>query len=61
VRRWLAEDSIKPWRYRSWIFPPDPDFRVKAGRVLDLYARVWDGGDLGADDYVISAGAEKVL
>ena len=43
VRRWLAEDSIKPWRYRSWIFPRDPAFAVKAGRVLDLYARVWDG------------------
>ena len=21
VRRWLAEDAIQPWRYRSWIFP----------------------------------------
>src|SRR6266581_2650453 len=24
VRRWLAEDAIRPWRYRSWIFPRDP-------------------------------------
>jgi len=55
VRRWLAEDSIKPWQHRSWIFPRDPDFAVKAARVLDLYARVWDGVELGADDYVISA------
>jgi transposase len=34
VRRWLAEDAIKPWQYRSWIFPRDPDFAVKAARVL---------------------------
>ncbi len=43
VRRWLDEDAIRPWRYRSWIFPRDPDFAVKAGRVLDLYQRIWDG------------------
>ena len=47
VRRWLAEDAIKPWRFRSWIFPRDKDFAVKAGRVLDLYERVWDGEELG--------------
>jgi transposase len=43
VRRWLHGDAIKPWRYRSWIFPRDPDFAAKAARVLDLYARVVDG------------------
>ena len=55
VRRWLAEDAIKPWQHRSWIFPRDPDFAVKAGRVLDLYARSFDGEPLGEDDYVLSA------
>jgi DDE superfamily endonuclease len=50
VRRWLAEDAIKPWRYQSWIFPRDPQFAVKAARVLDLYQRVWDGAVLGADE-----------
>lgn len=44
VRRWLHADAIKPWRYRSWIFPRDCDFVAKATRVLDLYARVWEGG-----------------
>ena len=39
VRRWLAADAIRPWQHRSWIFPRDPDFAFKAGRVLDLYAR----------------------
>lgn len=37
VWRWLNEDAIKPWQYRSWIFPSDPNFQEKAGRVLDLY------------------------
>src|SRR5680860_1600342 len=37
IWRWLAADAIKPWQHRSWIFPRDPAFAVKAGRVLDLY------------------------
>jgi transposase len=61
VRRWLAADAIKPWRYRSWIFPRDPDFAAKAARVLDLYARLWDGAPLGPDDYVISADEKSQL
>ncbi len=55
VRRWLAADTIKPWQHRSWIFPRDPDFRAKAGRVLDLYAGNWEGRRLGDDEYVISS------
>lgn len=61
VRRWLAEDAIKPWQYRSWIFPRDPDFAVKAGRVLDLYDRRWNGRPLHDDDYVISADEKSQL
>ncbi|MDW6062506.1 helix-turn-helix domain-containing protein [Streptomyces sp. FXJ1.4098] len=55
VRRWLAQDALKPWHYRSWIFITDPDFRTKAERVLNLYARTWQGRPLGADEHVISA------
>ena len=55
VRRWLSEDALKPWQYRSWIFITDPDFEAKAQRVLDLYDRMWDGKPLGGNDYVISA------
>lgn len=55
VWRWLHEDAIRPWRHRSWIFPRDPEFAEKAGRVLDLYARTWEGQTLGANDYVLSA------
>ncbi|MFB6807240.1 IS630 family transposase [Streptomyces sp. NPDC056387] len=55
VRRWLGEDALKPWQYRSWIFIRDPDFRVKAQRVLDLYARTFEGVPLGEDEYVVSS------
>jgi hypothetical protein len=55
VRSWLAADALKPWQHRSWIFPRDPHFALKAGRVLDLYQRTWDGEPLGADEYVLSA------
>jgi len=55
VRRWLSEDALKPWQYRSWIFITDPDFAAKATRVLDLYDRKWDQKPLGRNDYVISA------
>jgi transposase len=53
--RWLDEDPIKPWQHRSWIFPRDPDFAAKAGVVLDLYDRSFQGKRLGEGEYVISA------
>jgi len=55
VWRWLHEDAIRPWQHRCWIFPRDPDFARKAGRVLDLYAGVWEDQPLSADDFVLSA------
>jgi transposase len=61
VRRWLDADAIRPWRYRSWIFPRDPDFAVKAGRVLDLYQRIWDGAELADGEYVISTDEKSQL
>ena len=55
IWRWLHEDAIRPWRYRSWIFPRDPQFAEKASRVLDLYERVWNGHALKDDEFVLSA------
>ena len=55
VWRWLSADAIKPWQYRSWIFPRDPDFAQKAARVLDLYQGFWNGKQLRPNDYVISS------
>ena len=43
IGRWLAEDAIKPWQHRSWIFPRDPLFAQRAGPILDLYAGTWQG------------------
>ena len=55
IWRWLHEDAIRPWRYRSWIFPRDPQFAEKAGRILDLYNRAWNGQPLEDDEFVLSA------
>ena len=54
IWRWLHEDAIRPWQHRCWIFPRDPDFAVKAGRILDLYERVWEGKPLADDEFVLS-------
>jgi hypothetical protein len=55
VWRWLSEDAIRPWQHRAWIFPRDPAFAAKAGRILDLYAGEWAGHPLHAEDFVLSA------
>jgi hypothetical protein len=54
VWRWLNEDAIRPWQHRCWIFPRDPDFLTKAGRILDLYEGHWGGTRLRDDEFVIS-------
>ena len=61
IWRWLHEDAIKPWLTRSWIFPRDPDFAEKAGRTLDLYARVFEGRRLRPDEYVVCADEKTQL
>ena len=55
IVRWLREDAIRLWQYRSWIFPTDPDFAQKAGRILDLYEGRWEGKLLDPGDCVVSA------
>lgn len=55
VWRWLHEDAIRPWFHRSWIYSRDPNFIEKAGKVLDLYAKQWQGKSLEPNDYVICA------
>jgi len=54
IWRWLSKDAIKPWQYRSWLFPRDPEFASKAGPLLDLYQKEWMGMPLEPTDYVIS-------
>ena len=55
IWRWLDHDAIRPWTHRSWIFPRDPNFEAKAGIVLDLYGRVFEGKSLGRKEFVLSA------
>ncbi len=55
IWRWLSEDAIRPWNYRSWIFRRDPLFAEKAGRVLDLYQGRWEDQLLEPGELVVCA------
>ncbi len=55
IGRVLDRDALNPWRHQSWLFPRDPQFAAKAGRVLDLYAGWWEGQPLDPADCVVSA------
>ena len=61
IWRWLHDDALKPWQQRSWIFPRDPCFAEKAGRVLDLYQRRFQGRRLRPDELVICADEKSQL
>jgi hypothetical protein len=61
IWRWLHTDALRPWSRRSWIFPRDPAFAEKAGRVLDLYHGVWDGRPLHRGDCVLCADEKTQL
>jgi hypothetical protein len=58
--RVLAQNALKPWQYRYWLFPRDPDFVTKACVVLDLYAGFWQGQRLGDREYVLSADEKTI-
>lgn len=58
--RMLQQNALKPWQYRYWLFPRDPDFVTKACVVLDLYAGFWQGQRLGPDEYVLSADEKSI-
>jgi hypothetical protein len=36
VLRILAGHPVRPWQYRSWIYPRDPDFEARAKIIVDL-------------------------
>jgi hypothetical protein len=58
--RILRQDALKPWRYRYWLFPRDPDFVSRACVILDLYAGFWEGQRLGPNEYVLSADEKSI-
>lgn len=53
--RWLSQDALRPWRFRSWIFPRHAAFFQKAARILDLYEGFWEGLPLAPTDCVLCA------
>lgn len=61
IWRLLHQAAIRPWYYRGWLFPRDPNFAAKAGPILDLYQRCWRGQALGPDEFVISADEKSGL
>lgn len=60
LARFLRENALKPWRYRYWLFPRDPEFVSRACVVLDLYAGFWEGQPLGPEEYVLSADEKTI-
>jgi hypothetical protein len=60
LARFLRQDALKPWRYRYWLFPRDPEFVSRACLILDLYAGFWQGQRLGPDEYVLSADEKTI-
>ena len=58
--RFLRQDALKPWRYRYWLFPRDPEFVSRACVILDLYAGFWQGQRLGPNEYVLSADEKTI-
>jgi transposase len=61
VRRILAENPVRPWRYQSWIFPRDPGFAAKATVILDLYQGFYQGEPLGPGDRILSFDAKPSI
>lgn len=55
IWRILDRDTRKPWQHQRWLYPRDPCFAAKAGRVLERYAGWWDGAPLASDDWISSA------
>jgi hypothetical protein len=53
--RRLHEDALRPWFQRPWLFPRDPRLLEKAGPVLELYQRCWQGKPLSPQDVVLCA------
>lgn len=61
LARHLQQQALKPWQYRYWLFPRDPEFVSRACVVLDLYAGFWEGQKLSPKDSVVSADEKSGL
>ncbi len=61
VLRILAGHPVKPWQYRSWIYPRAPDFEAKATVILDLYQGFFQGKPLRPGDRLLSFDARPSI
>jgi transposase len=61
ILRILAEHPVKPWQYRSWIYPRAPDFEAKATVILDLYQGFYQGKRLRPGDRILSVDAKPSI
>ncbi len=61
ILRILAEHPVKPWQYRSWIYPRAPDFEAKATVILDLYQGSYGGKPLRPGDRLLSFDAKPSI
>ena len=61
ILRILAEHPVKPWQYRSWIYPRAPDFEAKAKVILDLYQGFYGGKPLRPGDRLLSFDAKPSI
>jgi transposase len=59
--RILAAHPLKPWQYRSWIYPRDPAFEAKATVILDLYQGYYQGSRLDPGDRILSFDAKPQI
>jgi transposase len=61
LRRILADHPVKPWQYRSWIYPRDPRFEARAQVILDLYQGFYQGRRLQPGDRILSFDAKPQI
>ena len=61
ILRILAEHPVKPWQYRSWIYPRAPDFEATAKVILDLYQGFYGGKPLRPGDRLLSFDAKPSI
>jgi len=61
LRRILADHPVKPWQYRSWIYPRAPDFEARAAVILDLYQGYYQGKRLRPGDRILSFDAKPQI
>jgi transposase len=61
ILRILAEHPVKPWQYRSWIYPRAPDFEAKATVILDLYQGFYGSEPLRPGDRLLSFDAKPSI